>query len=126
MDASSNVTIPNAPAVVKISRGNTGIRATGGVLFILGGVGGIYLTATNKDASQESVGEAKARLEIAIVDLVLVAVGGGMALLAAKGGLEVQQDSSIRASAHGGGVRFAGIGAAPTRGGAVLGAALQF
>lgn len=124
LNMTSNVNIPNAPSVVTIRRGSPGIRTTGMVLFILGSIGGIYLTATQKDASEETTAEAELNLEIAIVDLVLVVVGAVMVLGAAKAGVEIHADSGYRASRSG--VRFAGVGAAPVHGGAMLGATLQF
>ena len=52
------------------------------------------------------------RLEIAIVDVVLVIVGASMALGAARAGVDVRPDTSGPASARGGAIRFGGIAAA--------------
>jgi len=122
----ANVSIPNAPSVVEIKRGNPGLRTTGLVLFIIGSVGGIYLVATNKDADEVSPAEAELRVELAIVDVVLVVVGAWMALGAARAGVDVRPETTQRAGERGGAIRFGGIGAAPIRGGALLGATLQF
>ena len=126
MTMTANVSIPNAPSVVELKRGSPGIRTTGLVLFILGSLGGIYLAATDKDADELSTAESEVRLEIAILDVVLVIVGASMALGAARAGVDVRPDTSGRASARGGAIRFGGIAAAPIRGGALLGATLQF
>lgn len=122
----ANVSVPNAPSVVEIKRGNPGLRTTGLVLFIIGSVGGIYLAVTDKDADEVSTAEAELRLELAIVDVVLVVVGAWMALGAARPGVDVRPETNQRASERGGAIRFGGIGAAPIRGGALLGATLQF
>jgi len=126
MTMTAKVSIPNAPSVVEIKRGSPGIRTTGLVLFIVGSLGGIYLTATEKDADELSTAEAELRLEIALVDLVLVVVGASMALGAARAGVDVRPDTSWRTSERGSAIRFGGIAAAPIRGGALLGATLQF
>ena len=127
MTMTATVSIPNAPSVVELKRGSPGIRTAGLVMFILGSLGGIYLAATVKDADEQSTAEEQVRLELAIVDVVLVVVGASMALGAARAGVDVRPDTNLRASSgRGGAIRFGGIGAAPIRGGALLGATLQF
>ena len=124
----ANVSIPNAPSVVEIKRGSPGIRTTGLVLFIIGSLGGIYLTATDKDADELSTAESEVRLELAIVDVVLVVVGASMALGAARAGVDVRPDvqperASASVAARSGSAESAPL---PIRGGALLGATLQF
>ena len=126
MTMTRTVSIPNAPSVVELKRGSPGIQTTGLVLFIVGGLGGVYLAATDKDADELSTAESQVRLEIAIVDVVLIIVGASMALGAARASVDVRPDTSWRVSARGSAIRFGGIAAAPIRGGAVLGATLQF
>jgi hypothetical protein len=126
MTITRTVSIPNAPSVVELKRGSPGIQTTGLVLVILGGLGAVYLATTDKNADEFSTAESEVRLEIAIVDVVLVIVGAAMALGAARAGVDVRPDASWRASARGSAIRLGGIGAAPIRGGALLGATLQF
>ena len=96
------------------------------MLSIVGGLGAVYLAATDKDANERSTAESEVRLEIAIVDVVLVIVGASMALGAARAGVDVRPDTNPRPSARGSAIRFGGVAAAPIRGGALLGATLQF
>jgi hypothetical protein len=126
MTMTANVSIPNAASVVALKRGSPGIRTTGVVLFILGSLGGIYLAASGKDSDELSTAEAELRLEIAILDIVLVVVGASMALGAARPGVDVRPDTHTRASEGGRAIRLGGIAAAPIRGGALLSATLQF
>jgi hypothetical protein len=126
MTVTRTVSIPNAPSVVELKRGSPGIQTTGLVLFILGSLGGIYLAATEGDADELSTAESQVRLEIAILDVVLVVVGASMALGAARASVDVRSDTSWRARERGSTIRFGGIVAAPIRGGALLGATLQF
>jgi hypothetical protein len=126
MTITRTVSIPNAPSVVELKRGSPGIQTTGLVLVILGGLGAVYLATTDKNSDEFSTAESEVRLEIAILDVVLVIVGASMALGAARAGVDVRSDVSARASARGSAIRFGGIAAAPIRGGALLGAALQF
>jgi len=124
MTLTRSVSIPNAPTVVELKRGSPGIQMTGLALFIVGSLGGVYLAAT--DADDLSTAASEVRLELAIVDVVLVIVGLSMALAAARGGVDVRPDITLRTSDRGGAIRFGGIAAAPIRGGALLGATLQF
>jgi hypothetical protein len=120
-----NLTIPNAPSMLRIKRGSPGVRTFGITLFVLGSLGGIYLVATDKDAKDLSKEEAKTRFEIAVVDLALVLVGSVMAYSADRAGAELTSGTASREAPRPR-LRLAGAGVVPTHGGALFGASLAF
>jgi hypothetical protein len=125
MSLTTELVVPNEPSVVQISRGRPGVRTTGWVLFGVGTVGSAVLAATNQNASEMSTSELGQRLGLAVVSAALVVVGIGMVVATAQT-VCMKPDADQRASSTRGSLRFAGIGAAPTHGGALLSTTLRF
>jgi hypothetical protein len=103
------VTIPSSEASVEIVRGNNGVKIAGFVLFAIGGIDGIYLLATDKDASEMTLEEAEQRLYIAIGGLIFTVTGAIMILASGHNGAEVKP--YYRSSASNPGVNFRGFDA---------------
>lgn len=114
--------VPNRPSTAVIETRSGGRLVTGLVLFSIGGVIGIYLTANQKDASEISVAEARSNLYLAIAGLGFTVTGAVLALTAGKNQASISRDLATRANAP----RLA-FWAAPTPGGGgMAGAALRF
>jgi hypothetical protein len=113
-DFERGVLIPSSEAAVQIKRGSMTVKVVGAVFFGIGGIGAIYLLATDKDtntltAESTSREEARDRFYIAIGAAIFTVTGVIMMLASGNNGAEVKPNSSYSASS--GGFRFRGLDA---------------
>ena len=126
MDMTKSLTIPDGPASVAITKGNSGLHGVGITLVTIGSIGGIFLMATDKSGEDISTAEAQGRLEIAVLDLALVGIGGLMMLSARASSVEVSRGSFSARPVPPGGLRLAAVGAAPLADGGMVGVRFAF